>query len=1131
MNVVRQAALVPPQPQPSNINTNSSEQEQGAVTQGNWRMLAVEMVKECIENRQKEMKTSSTYSTPAASSLPHLALTLVEINALITKIRSSIDGKGSEDSQHILDVFSENNIELSVGDELDDAELSVLICRRAVWQIERAYNYIKCDIFEDIITKINKKALTPQEKEGLIAECCLEFAKTKIGSYYISKTIHEFGLSTTAQIKGGENALIAIALAAAKHNVGGLCIRNFKIPVNAKTIEGESARIAIALAAAQANPTITCMDIHSFDIPPDAKTKEGEHALVAIALAAAKQNGQGLSSYIQLFGIPADAKTKGGENALLTIAIAALKQNWLGAFRHLDNYGFKRVDQRLRLFLQIFQANPMVACQENRGLAWELQRIYPDFPIEVMQQLAENPSDWKVVSKALEKWCDTFFPGFKSSKLLAKISSSPPLQQKQALSWLFYAVILPLCRPILSEDAKRAYAHNLVQTYEIRDPSLRFGISEMAAMSLHNVKANDYFTVKVATMAGLKAGLQEQAQSGQGSPLLQVCMVLSALKTLRVSDEDIDAIEKFLLPQAKKGEEQTTHHSSLTHDGTFQKAFFHTLYMLYCSSVHKKSLAPLLTCALARAKSSEVKCELHSIRLIPYLGQNQVLDELAAQISREYEQMAAIEEQLDTIKDEIKINDENMAKINKGIEKKRKEFKALVGLSKKEVSEKVQEATKDERQQIQQIEEANKHKKKQMAHERQQVKKEGGSSFSPTNRLKELFLAALGDAGDGSFDNFTADFERTFAASRNPAALLQYTASLKGLSLDEQIPLMSALRRYILGVFSSTHSHQRLADSCHLQAIFAQRGELPELWRLGATKELSTQEVEALHSAVGQTDLEQILRTKILNDDHLRGLPCETIKSFLSVKDQEVREGLLADLESIEYKTEELQAQLALMQAVEFFRLGLKEKSLAALKTVSDKYHLADNHPFQNDLNMLCEALAKNKQAAAKKSAADRVIVVDTDDPIDLLLCGTEVAGSCQNITGNPTLNKCLLGYLLDGKNRLLAIKDGEHIVGRAILRLLIDEQTNQPVLLLERIYPDTLVPSYRKILRDFACERARSLQLPLVCFEQHDGSPYSGTLSSTSTLAPYEYVDADHLGVQKGQYKILCSYLLYTPE
>ena len=53
-----------------------------------------------------------------------------------------------------------------------------------------------------------------------------------------------------------------------------------------------------------------------------------------------------------------------------------------------------------------------------------------------------------------------------------------------------------------------------------------------------------------------------------------------------------------------------------------------------------------------------------------------------------------------------------------------------------------------------------------------------------------------------------------------------------------------------------------------------------------------------------------------------------------------------------------------------------------------------------------------------------------------------------------PNLNKGLLGYLVDGKNRLIAIKEGDKMIARCMLRLLWDGE--QPVIYREVFYPKT---------------------------------------------------------------------------
>ncbi|MBP9842337.1 MAG: hypothetical protein KBC64_07965, partial [Simkaniaceae bacterium] len=154
--------------------------------------------------------------------------------------------------------------------------------------------------------------------------------------------------------------------------------------------------------------------------------------------------------------------------------------------------------------------------------------------------------------------------------------------------------------------------------------------------------------------------------------------------------------------------------------------------------------------------------------------------------------------------------------------------------------------------------------------------------------------------------------------------------------------------------------------------------------------------------------------------------------------------------------------------------------------------------------------------------------VLITDDPRDMFLCGTEVPGSCQRVDGDPRYSQCLLSYVLDGKNKLIAIKDSEEkIVARRIFRLLFDEKGN-PALFLEKHYGRSEAVIQQAIL-DQAVACAASLHLPLYIQESlEDGLPSSTTLNSLGSSAPTEYVDAVR-GVTNGVYSLETTMRLLT--
>ena len=104
--------------------------------------------------------------------------------------------------------------------------------------------------------------------------------------------------------------------------------------------------------------------------------------------------------------------------------------------------------------------------------------------------------------------------------------------------------------------------------------------------------------------------------------------------------------------------------------------------------------------------------------------------------------------------------------------------------------------------------------------------------------------------------------------------------------------------------------------------------------------------------------------------------------------------------------------------------------------------------------------------------------IEDTDDWEDLLLMGTEVDGSCQNINRDPANNKCLLASFLDGKIRLMVAREkgSGKIIGRVVLRV------DNPVLFVERLYTRNGVNGklIRQNILEGCRQKAQSMGIPL---------------------------------------------------
>lgn len=155
------------------------------------------------------------------------------------------------------------------------------------------------------------------------------------------------------------------------------------------------------------------------------------------------------------------------------------------------------------------------------------------------------------------------------------------------------------------------------------------------------------------------------------------------------------------------------------------------------------------------------------------------------------------------------------------------------------------------------------------------------------------------------------------------------------------------------------------------------------------------------------------------------------------------------------------------------------------------------------------------------------LVVVDTDDPQDLFLCGTEVDGSCQRIDGNSNVNKGLIAYILDGKNRLVAVKDKKSgkMHSRCLLKLLLDGKTREPVLFQDRIYPHS--SPYTEELNNVAKAKAQDLQVTLYSCNNDSFQDGRRALTSLGNSLTYEYVDAAAGNINNGRFTIFANKIL----
>jgi hypothetical protein len=318
-----------------------------------------------------------------------------------------------------------------------------------------------------------------------------------------------------------------------------------------------------------------------------------------------------------------------------------------------------------------------------------------------------------------------------------------------------------------------------------------------------------------------------------------------------------------------------------------------------------------------------------------------------------------------------------------------------------------------------------------------------------------------------------------FLTYRMPGAFLSYASKF----LND--PLMSeTLLKFTTGVIEERFQQDRnLANSHSIYLTKEQRIN----WHTSLPQKLATR-----NDSSAPFDIGHFLHEKLILDNH----GGEFLAAIIPYLRKEI-----ADTSSFN----DLQKMV----------IGLLAKDSNDLPKALQDLELALEDPQYERLEFKNDVRGALLQLQGVKGSLKNTLV-DSDDAEDFLLCGTEITGSCQRVDGNPNLNKCLMGYALDGKVRLLAVKNSHGtILARAILKILIDDH-NQPVLFFERVYGDQ---NYTKALKIFATKKAETVGIPLY----EVGRDH--ILRSFGNVAPFEYEDGG-VGVSTGIYHVNASLL-----
>lgn len=404
--------------------------------------------------------------------------------------------------------------------------------------------------------------------------------------------------------------------------------------------------------------------------------------------------------------------------------------------------------------------------------------------------------------------------------------------------------------------------------------------------------------------------------------------------------------------------------------------------------------------------------------------------------------------------------------------------------------------------------------------------------------------------------NFNQRYAETIGSdqTRNRLALLIYGAKLGSLSGEAREKALQTLKEFTQSVLEGRYSEWRYQPNKkarHFDFVTQNRPQLKAEWIKGerlALSELQAQsakeklkkeaDVKSAAPASYAFDVFKHLKERAnhfpINLPHLKQY-FDDPKTALEKANKIISENKLP--QKAKYEANNKKTAKVFEAKLEVFLIKLMDPNIPAKNKIGEidrmlplLLQICGEGQFAQDIRELKGYLAAESQTKAKEDSGRKYIIEDTDHWEDMLLCGTEVTGSCQRISGSVNLNKCLLGYLADPKNREIVVKDAKtgKIVARRIMRLLWDNTTAQPVLFRERLYHNPGVPPEALQAIDLMFERrAKQLQVPLVhSSESKDDKAYPNDLFSFGSPSPFEYVDAGLVGSTKGDYVIPAQFI-----
>lgn len=388
--------------------------------------------------------------------------------------------------------------------------------------------------------------------------------------------------------------------------------------------------------------------------------------------------------------------------------------------------------------------------------------------------------------------------------------------------------------------------------------------------------------------------------------------------------------------------------------------------------------------------------------------------------------------------------------------------------------------------------------------------------------------------------HFATKFASSFGKQREANSLLTYASRIAEFP-DTREDLGAFVHQVVEGTF---HSQRYAAGrSKHLDALYKRdktlAGKLPDLCEdMGQLPVKEAQSSSSSSQAASFPLDRHEMRKRFVDNKHmdLRRFPilaaclsgnrsASNVESDLA----KVKAALLDEkAKDLEIKLEEVRFQ-QLLVSVGFPRnpqaqpSSLK-KALASARKLSQLS--AGVGEMENDLVAAMESLRQMNN----RRVLDDLEVSLSDDFWDLFRIGSDVKDSCQRVDGQGAYNRCLMGYILDGKDIPIVVKKrgSDTIVARRLLRIEWNRSRRRPALYLERLYSNYPFKEIDDAIHRMAVKVSEHLHYTL--YSDHGIRDSRSTLESLGSAADVVYSDAVS-GVTNGIYEFNGIKVLHQPK